>query len=215
MESDRIHARAVIMREGVDREDAPGRRGRLARPGSPTAACPAITGVDTRALVRHIRDKGAMRGGIFAAERARSRGARARARPSRRWPAATSPGRSRAEPRSAILERRRPARGRDRHGHQALDRPQPARARACGSSCTRARAARRSCWRGDPDAVFLANGPGDPAALDYVVETVAAGRQGAGLRHLPRPSAALPGGRPRDLQAPVRPPRRATTRSRT
>src|SRR5262249_18280635 len=24
----------------------------------------------------------------------------------------------------------------------------------------------------DPDAVFLANGPGDPAALDYVVQTV-------------------------------------------
>ena len=24
----------------------------------------------------------------------------------------------------------------------------------------------------NPDAVFLANGPGDPAALDYVVETV-------------------------------------------
>ena len=24
----------------------------------------------------------------------------------------------------------------------------------------------------DPDIVFLANGPGDPAALDYVVETV-------------------------------------------
>ena len=27
---------------------------------------------------------------------------------------------------------------------------------------------------GDPDAVFLANGPGDPAALDYIVETVRA-----------------------------------------
>ena len=26
--------------------------------------------------------------------------------------------------------------------------------------------------RGDPDAIFLANGPGDPAALDYVVATV-------------------------------------------
>jgi carbamoyl-phosphate synthase small subunit len=26
--------------------------------------------------------------------------------------------------------------------------------------------------RGDPDAVFLANGPGDPAALDYIVDTV-------------------------------------------
>ena len=28
---------------------------------------PAITGVDTRALVRHIRDAGAMRGGVFPA----------------------------------------------------------------------------------------------------------------------------------------------------
>ena len=34
------------------------------------------------------------------------------------------------------------------------------------------------------------------------------GRQEAGLRHLPRPPAALPRGRPRDLQAPLRPPRR-------
>ena len=25
---------------------------------------------------------------------------------------------------------------------------------------------------GDPDAIFLANGPGDPAALDYIVDTV-------------------------------------------
>jgi carbamoyl-phosphate synthase small subunit len=25
---------------------------------------------------------------------------------------------------------------------------------------------------GDPDAIFLANGPGDPAALDYIVQTV-------------------------------------------
>ena len=25
---------------------------------------------------------------------------------------------------------------------------------------------------GDPDAIFLANGPGDPAALDYVIDTV-------------------------------------------
>ena len=65
MESDRIHARAVIMREGVDREDAPRAEGGwltwLADCGMP-----ALTGVDTRALVRHIRDKGAMRGGVFA-----------------------------------------------------------------------------------------------------------------------------------------------------
>ena len=64
MESDRIHARAVIMREGIDREDSAGAEG-----GWLTwlADCgvPALSGVDTRALVRHIRDKGAMRGGVF------------------------------------------------------------------------------------------------------------------------------------------------------
>ena len=31
---------------------------------------------------------------------------------------------------------------------------------------------RASCWPASPDAVFLANGPGDPAALDYIVGTV-------------------------------------------
>ena len=53
-----------------------------------------------------------------------------------------------------------------------------------------------------PDAVFLANGPGDPAALDYVVENVR-GVVGKvpGVGHLPRPPAALPRGRARDLQA--------------
>ena len=54
------------MREGIDREDASHAEG-----GWLTwlADCgiPALSGVDTRALVRHIRDKGAMRGGIFAA----------------------------------------------------------------------------------------------------------------------------------------------------
>src|SRR6476619_1833072 len=63
MEADEPHARAVVMRE-------------IAPSGSPELqgdwekwliekGIPAITGIDTRALVRHIRDKGAMRGGIF------------------------------------------------------------------------------------------------------------------------------------------------------
>src|SRR5215216_2705212 len=64
MESDRVWARAAIMRAAINREDAPGaERGWL----DWLADCgvPAISGVDTRALVRHIRDAGAMRGGIF------------------------------------------------------------------------------------------------------------------------------------------------------
>src|ERR1700744_6124817 len=66
MESDRVHARAAIMRAAVDREDAPG-----AEAGwlSWLTDCggPAITDLDTRALVRHLRDRGAMRGGLFPA----------------------------------------------------------------------------------------------------------------------------------------------------
>src|SRR5690606_23547048 len=65
MESDVIHARAVVMREAVNYADAPTAEHAwidwLTENG-----IPAITGVDTRALVRHIRDKGAMRGGLFA-----------------------------------------------------------------------------------------------------------------------------------------------------
>ena len=68
MESDRIHARAVIMREGVDREDAAHAEGGWLTWLS-DCGIPALSGVDTRALVRHIRDKGAMRGGIFGGRR--------------------------------------------------------------------------------------------------------------------------------------------------
>src|SRR5881628_2000499 len=67
MESDRVHARAVVMREAVNREDAPGAEGGWLT-WLEDCGIPAITGVDTRALVRHIRDKGAMRGGVFSAE---------------------------------------------------------------------------------------------------------------------------------------------------
>ena len=66
MESDRIYARAAIMRAGVDREDAPGaERGWLS--WLRDCGVPAITELDTRALVRHLREQGAMRGGLFPA----------------------------------------------------------------------------------------------------------------------------------------------------
>ena len=170
MESDRIHARAVIMREGIDREDAAHAEG-----GWLTwlADCgvPALTGVDTRALVRHIRAQGAMRGGVFAARAARGRGARARrgrAADGRPRPRARGhPGRGRRSSRAAT-------------GRWSSASTPASRARscatcasaACASSCTRATRAPRTLLARSPDAVFLANGPGDPAALDYVVDTV-------------------------------------------
>ena len=66
MESDRIHARAAIMRAATNREDAPGAEGGWLD-WLRDCGVPGITDLDTRALVRHIRDAGAMRGGVFPA----------------------------------------------------------------------------------------------------------------------------------------------------
>ena len=67
MESGAVHARGVVMRAAVNRTDAPGaEHGWL--DWLDAQGVPGISGVDTRALVRHLRDRGAMRGGIFPAD---------------------------------------------------------------------------------------------------------------------------------------------------
>jgi carbamoyl-phosphate synthase small subunit len=191
MESDRIHTRAVIMREGVDREDAAHAEG-----GWLTwlADCgiPALSGVDTRALVRHIRDKGAMRGGIFAAE-ASALGGRAaaggvagsEAGAGRVLSEAEALERVLAEPsmtgadfarevapaQPVILEGDGPrviaidTGIKDSIVRNLRDRGVHLELHPCDVSAEELLAR-------NPDAVFLANGPGDPAALDYVVESV-------------------------------------------
>ena len=169
MESDRAHARAVIMRAAVNAEAAAGaERGWL--DWLEDCGVPAITGVDTRALVRHLRDRGAMRGGIFAAE----------------VPEAEAMERVRAEPPMAGQDLARSVSPDlvvevgDGDGPRiaALDtgiklsivRNLVARgARVALHPCT---AGPEELLAGDPDAIFLANGPGDPAALDYVIDTV-------------------------------------------
>jgi carbamoyl-phosphate synthase small subunit len=168
MESDRVHARAVIMREGVDREDAPHAEGGWLS-WLRDCGVPALTGVDTRALVRHIRDKGAMRGGVFGDE----------------VPESTARERVHAQPGMSGLDLAREVSPRE---PQVLEGPGPrivAIDTGIKSSIVRNLRDRgvhmelHPCHVGaeellarDPDAVFLANGPGDPAALDYVVETV-------------------------------------------
>jgi carbamoyl-phosphate synthase small subunit len=168
MESDRAWARAAIMRAAVDHVDAPGaERGWLE--WLRAQGVPAITGVDTRALVRHLRAAGAMRGGVF--------------------PGATPEAKAREQ-----IAAEPPMAGRD------LARTvTPAAVEVVGDGDLRIAALdtgiKRSIVRnlvargasvelhpctataeqlvaGAPDAVFLANGPGDPAALGYVVDTV-------------------------------------------
>ena len=68
----RPRPRARSCAPAVDRDDAPGaEQGWLSWLAD--HGVPAITDVDTRALVRHIRDAGAMRGGIFPAPAPRPR----------------------------------------------------------------------------------------------------------------------------------------------
>jgi carbamoyl-phosphate synthase small subunit len=171
MESERIHARAAIMRAAIDREDAAGsERGWL----SWLADCgiPAITDLDTRALVRHIRDQGAMAGGVFPA---RTSEAQARElidqEPSmsgRDLARQVTPGEpivlgngNDGGPRIAMIDtgvKLSIVRNLRERGATVELHP-------CTVSAPR-------LLQSDPDAIFLANGPGDPAALDYIVDTV-------------------------------------------
>jgi carbamoyl-phosphate synthase small subunit len=168
MESDRIHARAVIMREGVNREDAAHAEG-----GWLTwlADCgiPALSGVDTRALVRHIRDKGAMRGGIFAAGLAE---ADAHDRVLEEPSMAGADLACQVTPAGpVILEGDGPrviaidTGIKDSIVRNLRERGVHLELHPCTTTAEELLAR-------NPDAVFLANGPGDPAALDYIVENV-------------------------------------------
>jgi carbamoyl-phosphate synthase small subunit len=175
MESDAVHARAAIMRAAVNREDAPGaERGWL--DWLTDCGVPAITDLDTRALVRHIRDEGAMRGGLFPARvpesQAReliaqepSMSGRDLARdltPSEmiiRAPTGQPPSDSR--PRIAMIDT-----------GVKLSIIRNLRERGATVELHPCTASAAELMANSPDAIFLANGPGDPAALDDVVRTV-------------------------------------------
>jgi carbamoyl-phosphate synthase small subunit len=168
MESDRVHARAAIMRSAVDHEDAP-----AAEAGWLTwltdGGIPAITDLDTRALVRHIRDQGAMRGGVFPARLTEAKAreliaaepqmtGRDLAREVTPLEAVVLAG---AGPRIAMID-------------TGVKRSIVANLRARGATvelhpCT---VSADELLASNADAVFLASGPGDPGALDYIVATV-------------------------------------------
>ncbi|MEA2200693.1 MAG: carbamoyl-phosphate synthase small subunit [Solirubrobacteraceae bacterium] len=171
MESERAWARAAIMREACNREDAPtAERGWL----DWLADCgvTGISGVDTRTLVQHIRDAGAMRGGVFAAS----------------MPEARARELIEAEPQMAGQDLAAVVTPREVTRHGAGDGARIAvidtgikasmvrelTARGARVSLHPCSSTAEQLLAEDPDAIFLANGPGDPAALGYIVETVRA-----------------------------------------
>jgi carbamoyl-phosphate synthase small subunit len=170
MESDRTHARAAIMRAAVDREDAPSAEGGWL---SWLADCgiPAVSDLDTRALVRHIRDWGAMRGGLFPARvteaQARELIAAEPQMTGRDLAREVTPARVSAlqgasdGPRIAIIDT-----------GVKLSIVRNLRERGATVELHPCTATAAELLAHDPDAIFLANGPGDPAALRYIVDTV-------------------------------------------
>jgi carbamoyl-phosphate synthase small subunit len=171
MESERPWARAAIMREACNREDAPSsERGWL--DWLTDCGVQAISGVDTRSLVKHIRRQGSMRGGVFDAA----------------TDEATARELLEAEPPMAGQDLARLvtpgslARVGDGDGPAIAIIDTGIKASMVGELVSRgARVSLHPCTVSaqellaeDPDAVFLANGPGDPAALDYIVATVRA-----------------------------------------
>jgi carbamoyl-phosphate synthase small subunit len=168
MESDRVHARAAIMRDAKNREDvASAERGWL--DWLRDCGVPAISGVDTRALVRHIRDRGAMRGGIFPAEVAEAEA---------RETVAAEPSMDGADLARTVTPTM-PVRLEGSGPHVVgidtgvkLNIVRQLRDRDCRLTLLPCTSSTEEVLAEDPDIVFLANGPGDPAALDYVVETI-------------------------------------------
>jgi carbamoyl-phosphate synthase small subunit len=170
MESERVWVRAAIMREACAREDAPAaERGWL--DWLSDCGIPAITGVDTRALVRHIRKQGAMRGGIFPASLDEEQAhALIDGEPSMLGAdlaAVVTPreithlGQANSGPLIAVIDTGVKA----SIVRNLLSRGARVTLHPC--SCTP-----EQLLAEDPDAILMANGPGDPAALDYIVSSV-------------------------------------------
>ncbi len=170
MESDRVHARAAIMRAAVDHHDP-----RRAEHGWLTwlrrTGVPAISDVDTRALVRHIREQGAMRGGLFGSTMPEAEARRL---------IDEEPDMAGRDLVREVTPERRIVLGEENHGpriamidtgvkrsivRNLIERGAVVELHPCSATAEELLGA-------DPDAIFLANGPGDPASLDYIVETV-------------------------------------------
>jgi len=168
MESDRAHARGVIMRDARNNSDAASAEGGWLDWLEANGVW-AITGVNTRALVRHIRNRGAMRGGIFPGDTDPDEAmSRIVEEPSMEG----SDFASRVSPEAPIEH--------DGQGPHVVALDTGIKSSIVNQFLERdCRVTLLPCLSGaeevlsrNPDLIFLANGPGDPAAVSAVSETV-------------------------------------------
>ena len=179
---------------------------------SPAQGVVGIAGVDTRALTRHLRERGAMKVGIFSGDAADRRRRAAVERVAASPPmegADLAHEVTTAQPyvvpgvgREAL--RRRGARPRHQDQHAALHGAARLRGARPAGHGDRRRPARAVARRRVP--VQRPGRPGDHRRAGRGDEAGARGRRAA-VRHLLRQPDPRPGARPRDLQAALRPPR--------
>jgi carbamoyl-phosphate synthase small subunit len=131
-----------------------------------------ISGIDTRALTRHLRERGAMRVGVSSVETDLD------ALRERVLATPDMAGADLAREVSTEAPYVVPAVGQRRHRVAALDlgikRSTPARMAAAGCEVHVLPAASTAAdlLAEHPDGVFVSNGPGDPATADYAVAAV-------------------------------------------
>ncbi|MBM3681822.1 MAG: glutamine-hydrolyzing carbamoyl-phosphate synthase small subunit [Actinobacteria bacterium] len=170
-ESDRVQAVGMVCRE-VRNAAPPGRTGLL--DWLAAAGVPVLFGIDTRALVQHLRDKGAMRGALVtdgtSPEEAAARIAQSPEMAGRDLAAGVSrprreqdPGAGAARCTVVLLD------------YGAKDSIGDLVAQAGAHVVILPHDATADDIRAvDPDGILLANGPGDPGAMDRHVGNVQA-----------------------------------------
>ncbi|MCI0434688.1 MAG: glutamine-hydrolyzing carbamoyl-phosphate synthase small subunit [Gemmatimonadetes bacterium] len=179
-ESNRVQVAGFVMREIAPRYSNWRAEGSLAD-YLEAHGIPALAGVDTRAITRHIRSVGAMRAGIAAAP----------------TPPATLLQRVLAHPRMEGLDLtgdvttagpyETAPEGDQRFHVIACDfgvkrnSQRLLAQRACRVTTMPAGTAAAAILEREPDGLFLSNGPGDPEAVEHALETVRA----AGARGVP------------------------------
>ncbi|MDX2848090.1 glutamine-hydrolyzing carbamoyl-phosphate synthase small subunit [Actinacidiphila glaucinigra] len=131
-----------------------------------------ISGIDTRALTRHLRERGAMRVGIFSGDKALTDGAALLAA------VQASPQMKGADLSAEVATKEPyvvPAIGEKKFTVAAIDlgikgmTPQRMAERGIEVHVLPAGATLDEVYAVDPDGVFLSNGPGDPATADLTV----------------------------------------------
>ncbi|MEX0993632.1 MAG: glutamine-hydrolyzing carbamoyl-phosphate synthase small subunit [Solirubrobacterales bacterium] len=182
VESNRVHARAIVMREARNDISAFSLGGKGGSSEGTDGGwldwlreqgIAAIGGVDTRALVRHIRDRGAMRGGVFSAELSES---------DARGQIGAEPSMDGCDLARFVTPQEPIVLDPDASGPAVVGIDtgikgsivRELRARDVRLTLLPCTSTPEEVLSHSPDAIFLANGPGDPAALDYVVDTVRA-----------------------------------------